>query len=217
MASALPEHPLALQALGGLLRLPARHPAPGGRQPHSPGGADDRAPRRCPGAGCPDPPQPRAHRHPARQPVAGVVALGHRSHSHRHGRADACAAGWKSTVDGPPGHSAAPGSGGASLVDERSLRTGDPPTTASDGRPGAAGRPGRSGPCRCPRSGGHRRWPGTVAPAHRTAGICDQRGAGVVAAAAQPRSSPGGAGPGRFATAWCEVATALPLRGRPDP
>ena len=80
----LPEHP----GPAGPRRpaaLPAGDPAPGGGQPYSLE-ADDRAPRRCPGARCPNPPQPRAHRHPTRQPVAGVIALGHRSHPHRHGR-----------------------------------------------------------------------------------------------------------------------------------
>ena len=105
----LPEHPLALQALGGLLRY---------LQDTQPLEEDSRIPlevptivhlRRCPGAGYPDPPQPRTHRHAARQPVAGVVALGHRSHPYRHGRPlPAPVAG--STVNGPPGHSAAAGS-----------------------------------------------------------------------------------------------------------
>ena len=57
---------------------------------------------------------------PQRTTGCGVVALGHRSHPHRHGRPlPTPLAG--STVDGPPGHSAAPGSG-EQPVGERSLR-----------------------------------------------------------------------------------------------
>ena len=71
-------------------------------------------------------------------------------------------------------------------------------------------------PCRRPDLAGHRRWPGTVAPAHRSTDSCNQRRAGVLQQLLSPDPALACSGPDDSPQAG-GGPTALALRGQPDP